>query len=91
MGTVRLEAWIRTNGTKRRRLVLYPAELRIRISFVLSIVAVFPAFGKCFLPLFSIGDKKLPDVRFAAASGFRALRRLKLLFQNTFTRCRALI
>ena len=22
--------WIRTNGTKRRRLVLYPAELRIR-------------------------------------------------------------
>ena len=23
--------WIRTNGTKRRRLVLYPAELRIRV------------------------------------------------------------
>ena len=23
--------WIRTNGTKRRRLVLYPAELRIRL------------------------------------------------------------
>ena len=23
--------WIRTNGTKRRRLVLYPAELRIHL------------------------------------------------------------
>ena len=41
--------WIRTNGTKRRRLVLYPAELRIH-DILLSIGLSLDIKGHIFCP-----------------------------------------
>ena len=49
--------WIRTNDTKRRRLVLYPAELRIRIQSY-SILALFMPFCKRFALRFLFSTKK---------------------------------
>ena len=59
--------WIRTNGTKRRRLVLYPTELRIRMQSY-SILAFFIRFCKRFFRRFLFSTKKsakLPNPRFA--------------------------
>ncbi len=51
-GILGVPDWIRTNGTKRRRLVLYPTELRIRFAFIFYYFCL--PFSKRFFPLFQI-------------------------------------